>query len=164
MYRLVAGMVPECRLALIMSLTNITSDDIRKGLKYYLVNGYNNDTLKMIFGKTLDDIYKALTRLNEISEKIEKYKEINIEHQKAPQETIRIEGVEILFQLVRVDNDKVEQAAIERVVTGSSFRALGKKHNVQEKSIRRACERYNTVESVVSEIAKGDSIHWCEVT
>lgn len=74
---LTQGSQCEERLALLLRLTKISSEDVIDALSDYLVRGLAESTAASINGVKLSNFKRALDTLNETAEAVEKIKEID---------------------------------------------------------------------------------------
>ncbi len=75
-YLLCGGESPE-RLRLLMTLTKMNSDSMNDALIDYFVKGHAEKECVIINGVTQSNFNRAVSRLNQVAETVEKIKEIN---------------------------------------------------------------------------------------
>jgi len=76
------GENPE-RFELLISLTRISSEDIKAALKDYLVTGLADATAAAVNGVPLSNFTRALKTLNDTAATVEKIKELDWAHFKS---------------------------------------------------------------------------------
>lgn len=74
---LCAGLESSEGVEILLSLTKLSSDQMKKALTIHLVNGADDTTAVMISGVSKSNFSRDLKKLNEVARKIDKYHELN---------------------------------------------------------------------------------------
>ncbi|WP_351122691.1 PapB/FocB family fimbrial expression transcriptional regulator [Shewanella sp. T24-MNA-CIBAN-0130] len=74
---LIPGGEPAERMALLLQLTRIDSVEVIEALKHHYVDGISAKNAAQVNGITESNLSRAITRINEVAEVIEKVKAID---------------------------------------------------------------------------------------
>tara|TARA_R110002020_G_scaffold129752_1_gene290290 strand:- start:557 stop:820 length:264 start_codon:yes stop_codon:yes gene_type:complete len=77
MQYLFSGQVSIKRLALLISLTKINSDDIIEALADHFVKGLSESAAASVNGVQQPNLKRAIKKLNDVAEAVEKIKELD---------------------------------------------------------------------------------------
>lgn len=75
-YLFAGNQTPE-RLALLLSLTKISSEPIREGLEWHLVKSMNVENAAALAGVKTNNLVRAIDKLNTVAETVEQIKELD---------------------------------------------------------------------------------------
>lgn len=74
---LLAGNETEESVEILLSLTKLSSESMKKALMYHLVNGAADTYACLAFSVTQSNFSRDLKKLNDVARKIDKYFELN---------------------------------------------------------------------------------------
>lgn len=74
---LLAGSKPKARVELLLSLTKISSDNIKLSLVAHLCDGFSDSSAASLFDVPKSNFNRALNQLNQVATTVEAIKEID---------------------------------------------------------------------------------------
>jgi len=80
---LLPGHEQKERVELLLKLTKINSEDVKDSILYHLVNGFAECDASSIKGVSQSNFNRAMNRIKEVAETVEKIKEIDLAHLKS---------------------------------------------------------------------------------
>ena len=91
------GMVEKEELNLLLSLTNIKSESMINALHAHFVDGIPTVRAAARFDVPLQNLHRAMARLNEVAQTVEKIKEINFKYHQLSDDKKGLEnGIKII--------------------------------------------------------------------